>query len=73
MTEYYGLIEESGVQYFRYLSPIIINPPCLSCHGEKGKLSPVVLNAIEGKYPKDKAIDYRSGDLRGAFSLKIKQ
>ena len=72
-TEYYEVTEESGVQYFRYLSPIIIKPPCLSCHGEKGKLSPAVLKAIEGKYPKDKAIDYRSGDMRGAFSLKIKQ
>ena len=38
--EYYEIVEEDGVKYFRYLSPILIRPPCLICHGKKEKLSP---------------------------------
>jgi len=72
-NEYYEIVEEDGVKYFRYLSPILIKPPCLSCHGKKENLSPAVLKALKVKYPEDKAFGYSNGDLRGAFSVIIKQ
>ena len=72
-TEYYEIIEKDNVKYFRYFSPILIQPPCLSCHGKKEKLSPNILKALEKKYPDDKATGYKSGDLRGSFSVIIKQ
>lgn len=50
-----------------------IKPPCLNCHGKKEKLSPAVLKVLKVKYPEDKAFGYRNGDLRGAFSVIIKQ
>ena len=71
-NEYYEIVEKDGVKYLRYLSPILIKPPCLSCHGQKERLSPSVLKVLEMKYPEDKAFSYSNGDLRGAFSVIIK-
>lgn len=71
--EYYEVVEEDGVTYFRYLSPILVKPPCLMCHGKEEKLSPAVLSVLKVKYPEDKAFGYSNGDLRGAFSVIIRQ
>lgn len=72
-NEYYEIVDQGGVKYFRYLAPILIKPPCLNCHGKKERLSPSVVKILKVKYPKDKAFNYRNGDLRGAFSVIIKQ
>jgi len=72
-NEYYEIVEKDGVKYFRYLSPILIKPPCLSCHGKKERLSPSIVKVLEVKYPEDKAFGYSNGDPRGAFSVIIKQ
>ncbi|MFT6895720.1 MAG: hypothetical protein ACJA13_000117 [Paraglaciecola sp.] len=54
---------------YRYMQAIPTGNLCLSCHGEK--LSPKVQSAIDLNYPADKAIGFKSGDIRGAFSLKF--
>lgn len=51
----------------RYMSAIIVQPPCLACHGEN--LAPPVAEAIGGLYPEDGARGYALGDLRGAFTV----
>jgi hypothetical protein len=47
------------------LKPIRTMPVCLKCHGENidGKL----YKLIKQKYPTDKAIGYKIGDIRGFF------
>lgn len=47
------------------LMPIITMPLCLKCHGDNidGGLHKEILK----KYPNDKAIGYKSGDIRGFF------
>ncbi|RLA58855.1 MAG: hypothetical protein DRQ89_14850 [Epsilonproteobacteria bacterium] len=50
---------------FRYMRPILIKPPCLTCHGETQ--SAELKAALEIRYPDDRATGYKLGDLRGAF------
>ena len=48
-----------------YVEPIIIQPICLTCHGDN--LTPEVSSRITEVYPEDRAVGYQIGDLRGVF------
>ncbi|MEX1114566.1 MAG: DUF3365 domain-containing protein [Akkermansiaceae bacterium] len=52
-------------------APIVIsNPLCLQCHGAPDRdIAPTTLTAIQKLYPADKATGYKSGDLRGLWSV----
>jgi hypothetical protein len=52
-----------------YSEPILIQPPCLTCHGES--LAPAVAAKIAELYPDDRAVGFRLGDLRGAFWVEF--
>jgi len=69
-TEYAEIVVEGDYKYLRYLKPIIIQVECLNCHGSQTEIMPDVRNLITQKYPDDKAIGYKPGDLRGAVSIK---
>jgi hypothetical protein len=69
-TELFEVVEDRGVRSVRYLRPIIIQAPCLNCHGTAESISPEVRAIINDKYPDDKATGYNSGDLRGAVSVR---
>ena len=49
----------------RYMQSIIMQPPCLACHG--AVLAEDVKAALAERYPADQATGYNAGDLRGAF------
>jgi len=51
----------------RFMSAIIVQPPCLACHGEA--LARPVAEAIDALYPEDQARGYQAGQLRGAFTI----
>lgn len=51
----------------QYMSAIRIDGVCLACHGET--LAPPLQERLDAEYPHDKAIGYRLGDVRGAFSV----
>lgn len=53
-----------------YLEPIMTQPACLNCHGEK--IAPEVESIISQKYPKDQARGFKVGDFRGLFWLEMK-
>ena len=63
---------ENG-EVFLYTKAIIFpGGLCMNCHGEPGsQISDPVLEALNKLYPEDKAINYKSGDLRGMWSLRI--
>jgi hypothetical protein len=61
-----------GNRTLRYLKPIRVESMCLSCHGSGGQINAQVRAAILRHYPDDRAIGYREGDLRGAFSVAIR-
>jgi hypothetical protein len=50
-----------------YLKAIVTQPLCLVCHGEA--ISPAVQKALAEHYPQDQATGFKSGELRGAFSV----
>jgi len=51
----------------RYMSAIVMQPPCLACHGDE--LAPQVVAVIDTLYPEDEARGFQVGQLRGAFSI----
>jgi hypothetical protein len=56
----------------RYFKPIVVQELCLTCHGNKESFSPELKTALKEKYPDDKAVDYRPGDLRGMWSVTFR-
>lgn len=52
-----------------YAEPIVIQPLCLTCHGEQ--LAPEVTAALAERYPADQATGYKLGELRGAAWVEL--
>ena len=69
-SEKADLVKEGEFTYLRYMKPIVIQKECLSCHGNKDTMIEEVRNLIAVRYPEDKAVDYNTGELRGAVSIK---
>jgi hypothetical protein len=69
-TEHSEIITENDYQYLRYMKPIKIGAACLKCHGTEDKISAEIKGVITKRYPDDKAVGYKNGDLRGAVSIK---
>jgi hypothetical protein len=55
----------------RYLRPVMVGTPCLTCHGRPAEIDPGVRAVLAEKYPDDRAVGYRPGDLRGAVSVTV--
>lgn len=51
----------------RYYEPILVDAPCLTCHGMKDEMMPELVSVIDSLYPNDKAKGFKLGDLRGAW------
>jgi len=56
---------------YRVYKPLFIKPVCLKCHGSSKEVSVEVQKVISSKYPNDKAIGYKEGDLRGIIVSEI--
>ena len=55
-----------------YTKPIILQGACVQCHGEVGKdIDLSTYRAILKKYPDDKAVGFKPGDLRGMWVVKF--
>lgn len=59
---YAETVTRDGKKVLRYLQPLYIAAPCLSCHGDKKGELDVAGRAKEG---------YREGELRGAVSVTV--
>ncbi len=64
-------VKVGGEEYFVYYKPILVAPFCLNCHGDPSRMNPEVVRIIREKYPQDKALGYRAGELRGVFKVLI--
>jgi hypothetical protein len=53
------------------LRPIAERPMCAGCHGAADKLSPAVLSALADRYPLDRAVGFRDGEIRGWFWVEM--
>jgi cytochrome c553 len=58
-----------------YYKPIALGlPACLKCHGVPGKdIAAPTMAILKDKYPSDKAINYKAGDLRGAWKISFEK
>lgn len=68
--EHLEAVDEPGGRYLRYLKPLVVQPPCLGCHGPRETLDPQVTQVLDKNYPHDQAVGYQLGELRGAVSIK---
>jgi hypothetical protein len=55
------------------LRPIPVGAPCLACHGDAAKFSPELKATLAAAYPKDEAVGFQEGDLRGFFWAEVKK
>ncbi len=53
------------------LFPILLQPQCTMCHGEKEALSPEISGKLAELYPDDRATGFAAGDLRGWFWVEV--
>lgn len=66
------LVEKVDAHTYKYYKPLIINKQvCLQCHGNVKDTD--LKRAIAERYPVDKAMHYKMGDLRGAVVVTIKK
>lgn len=65
--EFAEIIKKDNQPVFRYMKAIPTQGLCLSCHGDK--LSPDVAEKLRELYPEDLATGFKTGDIRGAFSI----
>ncbi len=68
---YSKVIKESDGSYFRYMKAIPVKGQCLTCHGSTTEIPGAVRDMLTSRYPHDRAIGYKAGDLRGAISIKM--
>ncbi len=67
------IVEMDNNNNAQFYAPIIINEKCLVCHGKlKEQLSIKTDSLIKSFYPKDIAVGYEDGDLRGIWSITFK-
>jgi len=58
--------------YVHFYAPIKLKEECLKCHGTPGKEIPEqIYKLIKSKYPNDKAIGFKAGELRGIWDIKF--
>ncbi len=59
--------DEEVVGYY----PIVTNAMCIQCHGEVNRIEESTLDKIKTYYPNDKAIGYKSNELRGIWVVSM--
>lgn len=66
-------VQEEYEDTLLFTKPIMVGAElCLNCHGTVGEnLSEENYDVITSLYPEDKAINYKLGDLRGMWSIRI--
>jgi Protein of unknown function (DUF3365) len=53
------------------LRPMAERPTCAACHGDRDKLDPRVRAELESRYPADRALFFKPGELRGWFWVEL--
>lgn len=61
------VVESDAGKRYRFMKAIPTADLCIACHGES--INPDLAAAIDKAYPDDKARGFKTGDIRGAFTL----
>jgi hypothetical protein len=70
-AEHWEVISQDGAESLRYLKPLVTQPLCLTCHGDRESMAPAVREALAEDYPDDQATGFEVGDVRGAVTIRI--
>lgn len=71
VTDYYDVVKSGNKRELLYMKPLVVQGMCLKCHGSNSEIPADVKKLFAVKYPKDKAIGYKVGDVRGAITVRI--
>ena len=66
-------VESGKERILRFYKPVMMQGTCVGCHGTPDKIPAEVKKALAASYPKDKAVGYTDGDLRGIISITVKE
>jgi hypothetical protein len=53
------------------LRPMAQRPMCAACHGAPNELNPAVRAELRDRYPRDQAVGFHEGEIRGWFWVEI--
>lgn len=53
------------------LLPIKLKTQCLTCHGQADQIADAVRAKLDELYPRDQAVGFREGELRGWFWVEV--
>lgn len=65
-TGVWTLRVNGGVEVLHFMKPLFIQAPCLTCHGNPQRIAPDVRTVLRKRYPEDRAVGYKAGEIRGA-------
>lgn len=54
---------------YRYFEAIRLDGMCTACHGKTEEMDEDVVAKLQQLYPNDRAVGFKSGDLRGMFAV----
>lgn len=64
-----SLVHKNGT--YTYYNPIVMMGQCQKCHGKPGvQIAENDFNLINELYPEDRAINFKTGDLRGMWVVR---
>ncbi len=66
------IVKQISKNEYKVYKPIFLDKKvCLKCHGDINHRDKKAYKIIKSTYPHDKAIDYKAGEFRGAFVVKM--
>ncbi len=68
---YIKKVTENNQIYYLYYKKLHTKGLCLKCHGTESEITNETSLAIKKLYPNDKAVGYKSGELRGSIKVSI--
>ncbi|MEK7724817.1 MAG: DUF3365 domain-containing protein, partial [Acidobacteriota bacterium] len=71
VKDYYEVVKSGNNRELLYMKPLIVQGMCLKCHGSESEIPADVKKIFAVNYPKDKAIGYKVGDVRGAITVRM--
>jgi hypothetical protein len=64
-------VQVAGPGEYRYYEPLRTMPLCVQCHGPADDLDPDVRRVLAERYPRDAAVGYAEGNLRGLIRVTV--
>lgn len=64
------VVTEAGQKTYRYMKALPTLQACTNCHGDPATMKPAVVEKLASLYPRDLAVGYKVGEIRGAITLR---